>query len=79
MKFSLKKNSILKKKYLIATEVIKSPGIPEKAPLVKKLKEKGIPVISEIEFAGRYTQAKTICITGSNGKSTTTHAYLSYA
>jgi len=55
-----------------AAEVIKSPGIPEKAPLIKKLKEKGVSVISEIEFAGRYTTAKTICITGSNGKSTTT-------
>ncbi|MGX5687998.1 UDP-N-acetylmuramoyl-L-alanine--D-glutamate ligase [Arcticibacter tournemirensis] len=59
-------------KILQAAEVIKSPGIPEKAPLVKKLKEKGVPVISEIEFAGRYNKAKTICITGSNGKSTTT-------
>ncbi len=57
---------------LSAQEVIKSPGIPEKAPIVKKLKEKGIPVISEIEFAGRYTNAKMICITGSNGKTTTT-------
>lgn len=55
-----------------ATEVIKSPGIPEKAPLIKKLREKGIPVISEIEFAGRYTDAKKVCITGSNGKTTTT-------
>ena len=59
-------------KILDATEVIKSPGIPEKAPLIKKIKEKGIPVISEIEFAGRYTDAKKICITGSNGKTTTT-------
>jgi UDP-N-acetylmuramoylalanine--D-glutamate ligase len=57
---------------LNADEVIKSPGIPEKAPLIKKLHEKGIPVISEIEFAGRYTKAKMICITGSNGKTTTT-------
>ena len=55
-----------------AAEVIKSPGIPEKAPLIKKLREKGVSVISEIEFAGRYTTAKTICITGSNGKTTTT-------
>ncbi len=55
-----------------AKEVIKSPGIPEKAPLVKKLRTAGIPVISEIEFAGRFTNAKTICITGSNGKTTTT-------
>ncbi|PJJ80337.1 UDP-N-acetylmuramoyl-L-alanine--D-glutamate ligase [Mucilaginibacter auburnensis] len=57
---------------LKAVEVIKSPGIPEKAPIVKKLREKGIPVISEIEFAGRYTNAKIIGITGSNGKTTTT-------
>jgi UDP-N-acetylmuramoylalanine--D-glutamate ligase len=57
---------------LNATEVVKSPGIPEKASIVKKLREKGIPVISEIEFAGRYTNAKMICITGSNGKTTTT-------
>lgn len=56
---------------LTAVEVIKSPGIPDKAPIVKKLKEKGIPVISEIEFAGRYTNAKIIGITGSNGKTTT--------
>jgi UDP-N-acetylmuramoylalanine--D-glutamate ligase len=55
-----------------AAEVIKSPGIPDKAPIIKKLKEKGVPVISEIEFAGRYTNAKIICITGSNGKTTTT-------
>ena len=54
------------------SEIIKSPGIPDKAELVIKLKEKNIPVISEIEFAGRYTKAKTICITGSNGKTTTT-------
>lgn len=57
---------------LNATEVVKSPGIPDKAPLVKKLREQGTPVISEIEFAGRYTNAKMICITGSNGKTTTT-------
>ena len=57
---------------LNASEIIKSPGIPDKAELVIKLKEKNIPVISEIEFAGRYTKAKTICITGSNGKTTTT-------
>ncbi len=57
---------------LNASEVVKSPGIPEKAPMVKAVREKGIPVISEIEFAGRYTDAKTICITGSNGKTTTT-------
>ena len=57
---------------LNADEVIKSPGIPDEAPMVKKVKEKGIPIISEIEFAGRYTDAKMICITGSNGKTTTT-------
>ena len=59
-------------KILNATEVIKSPGIPDKAPLIVALKEKGIDIISEIEFAGRYDTAKKICITGSNGKTTTT-------
>ncbi len=57
---------------LSADEVIKSPGIPESAPIVKLLRKKEIPIISEIEFAGRYTNARTICITGSNGKTTTT-------
>lgn len=57
---------------LNADEIIKSPGIPDKAPIIKKLKEQGTPIISEIEFAGRYTDAKMICITGSNGKTTTT-------
>jgi len=57
---------------LNANEVIKSPGIPDKAPIIKQLQKLKIPVISEIEFAGRYTQAKMICITGSNGKTTTT-------
>ncbi len=52
--------------------VVKSPGIPEKSPVVKLLMNASIPVISEIEFAGYYTHAKTICITGSNGKTTTT-------
>jgi len=60
------------KKILDAELIIKSPGIPEKAPVIKALREKGTPIISEIEFAGRYTDAKTICITGSNGKTTTT-------
>lgn len=55
-----------------AGEIIKSPGIPEKAPVIKHAREKGIAIISEIEFAGRYTDAKKICITGSNGKTTTT-------
>ena len=59
-------------KILNAHEVIKSPGIPDKAAIIKKLYALGTPVISEIEFAGRYTQAKMICITGSNGKTTTT-------
>ena len=57
---------------LNADEVIKSPGIPDSAPMIVKIKEKQIPIISEIEFAGRYTNAKMICITGSNGKTTTT-------
>lgn len=57
---------------LNADVVMKSPGIPEKAPIVKKLVEKGIPVISEIEFTAQFTNAKTIGITGSNGKTTTT-------
>ena len=57
---------------LNATEVIKSPGIPESASIVKVLRKKEIRIISEIEFAGRYTGAKKICITGSNGKTTTT-------
>lgn len=59
-------------KILNATEVVKSPGIPDTIPLILKIKEKGIQVISEIEFAGRYTNAKIIGITGSNGKTTTT-------
>ena len=57
---------------LNADEIIKSPGIPDKAPMVKKVIEKGIHIISEIEFAGRYSSSKMICITGSNGKTTTT-------
>lgn len=57
---------------LSATEVIKSPGIPDKAEVVSLLRRDNIPVISEIEFAGRYTKAKKICITGTNGKTTTT-------
>ena len=55
-----------------ANEVVKSPGIPEKAPIIVGLKERDIPVISEIEFAARFTDAKMICITGTNGKTTTT-------
>lgn len=57
---------------LAADEVIKSPGIAPTAPIMVKIAEHGIPVISEIEFAGRYTDAKMVCITGSNGKTTTT-------
>jgi len=55
-----------------ANEIVKSPGIPETAPLIVAAREKGIRIISEIEFAGRYDSAKKICITGSNGKTTTT-------
>ncbi len=55
-----------------ADEIIKSPGIPDKAPIIQTIKSMGIPIISEIEFAARYTNAVKICITGSNGKTTTT-------
>lgn len=57
---------------LAANEIVKSPGIPDKAAIIQEATQKGIPVISEIEFAGRYTDAKFICITGTNGKTTTT-------
>lgn len=57
---------------LNADEIIKSPGIPKEAPMVQKLMAQGTHIISEIEFAGRYTNSKMICITGSNGKTTTT-------
>jgi UDP-N-acetylmuramoylalanine--D-glutamate ligase len=57
---------------LKSVEVIKSPGIPDTASIIKEIKAKQIPIVSEIEFAKRYTNAKTICITGSNGKTTTT-------
>ena len=59
-------------KILNADEIIKSPGIPNEAPMIQKIIAKGIHIISEIEFAGRYTNSKMICITGSNGKTTTT-------
>ena len=59
-------------KILNADEVVKSPGIPKEAPMVQKLMAQGTHIISEIEFAGRYTDSKMICITGSNGKTTTT-------
>lgn len=71
-KFDFEEGRHTEEKILDADLVIKSPGIPDKAPLIKKLKEKGIPIISEIEFAGRYTSARKICISGSNGKTTTT-------
>ena len=57
---------------LTADEVVKSPGIPPTAHIVEKIVESGVPIVSEIEFAGRYTDAKMVCITGSNGKTTTT-------
>ncbi len=57
---------------LSADEVVKSPGIPSSAPMVRALKAQGTPIISEIEFAGRYDTARKICVTGSNGKTTTT-------
>lgn len=57
---------------LNANEIVKSPGIPDTAPIIKEAIARKIPIISEIEFAGRYTSAKMICITGSNGKTTTT-------
>lgn len=59
-------------KILDAAEIVKSPGIPDTAPVIRAAKEAGIGIISEIEFAGRYDRAKKICITGSNGKTTTT-------
>ena len=59
-------------KILNADEIIKSPGIPKEAPMIQKLMAQGTHIISEIEFAGRYTQSKMVCITGSNGKTTTT-------
>ncbi len=59
-------------KILNASEIIKSPGIPKEAPMIKKVMKKGIHIISEIEFASRYTNSKMVCITGSNGKTTTT-------
>ncbi len=71
-KFRFEEGKHTEEEILSAGEVIKSPGIPEKAEIIKKLKAKNIPVISEIEFAGRYTNSKKICITGTNGKTTTT-------
>ncbi|MDR1810693.1 MAG: UDP-N-acetylmuramoyl-L-alanine--D-glutamate ligase [Prevotella sp.] len=65
-------NGHTEERVLAADEIIKSPGIPNDASLIRKAEANGIPIISEIEFAGRYTKAKKICITGSNGKTTTT-------
>ena len=65
-------NGHSEEKILEADLVVKSPGIPPYAPLVEKLAAQGTPILSEIEFAGRYTNAKMVCITGSNGKTTTT-------
>ena len=70
------------KKILSADEIVKSPGIPEDAPMIVAAKAKNIPIISEIEFAGRFTDSKMVCITGSNGKTTTTtliHHILTHA
>ena len=64
-------NQHTESKIFEAVEVIKSPGIPDNVPLVVKLRQQGINVISEIEFAGRYTNATIVGITGSNGKTTT--------
>ncbi|MHB1177549.1 MAG: UDP-N-acetylmuramoyl-L-alanine--D-glutamate ligase [Daejeonella sp.] len=64
-------NTHTESRILSATEVIKSPGIPDKASIINKLNESNIQILSEIEFASRYTNAKLICITGSNGKTTT--------
>lgn len=66
-------NKHTEEKILLANEVVKSPGIPENIEILKKLRDKAIPVISEIEFASRFTNARMICITGSNGKTTTTN------
>jgi UDP-N-acetylmuramoylalanine--D-glutamate ligase len=65
-------NKHTEKLILDANEIIKSPGIPERTPIVQLIRKKGIRIISEIEFAARYTGAKKICVTGSNGKTTTT-------
>lgn len=71
-KIPFEENRHTERSILNADEVIKSPGIPDSTPIVKAIQKKGIPVISEIEFAGRFTRAKKICVTGSNGKTTTT-------
>ncbi|SMC99054.1 UDP-N-acetylmuramoyl-L-alanine--D-glutamate ligase [Pedobacter nyackensis] len=72
LNIAFEENTHSQAEILKAVEVIKSPGIPDTAGIIKEIKAKQIPVVSEIEFAKRYTNAKTICITGSNGKTTTT-------
>jgi len=72
VEIGFEENGHTPERLLDADLVIKSPGIPDQVAVVSMAKEKGIPVISEIEFAGRFTEAKKICITGSNGKTTTT-------
>jgi UDP-N-acetylmuramoylalanine--D-glutamate ligase len=69
---SYEENRHTEKLILNADEIIKSPGIPESSIIIELIRKKGIKIISEIEFAGRFTNAKKICITGSNGKTTTT-------
>jgi len=71
-RISYEENRHTEDKILNACEIIKSPGISDKSPIVCKLRNQRTPIISEIEFAGRYTKAKTVCITGTNGKTTTT-------
>ena len=71
-RIDFEENGHTEERILQADEIIKSPGIPDTAPIMQRILAKGIPVISEIEFAGRYTNARMICITGSNGKTTTT-------
>ncbi|MDD4776944.1 MAG: UDP-N-acetylmuramoyl-L-alanine--D-glutamate ligase [Fermentimonas sp.] len=68
---NFEENGHTEERILMADEVVKSPGIPDTSIIIQKLLEKGIPVISEIEFASRFTTAKLICVTGSNGKTTT--------
>lgn len=69
---AFEENKHTEKIILSADEIIKSPGIPDTIDIIKKAKQKNIPIISEIEFAYRYTKAKLVCVTGSNGKTTTT-------
>lgn len=70
--FEFEEGGHTEKRIFAADLVVKSPGIPDTVPMIVKLREQGIEVISEIEFAGRHTSAKCVCITGSNGKTTTT-------